>query len=244
VVVAARPTRAVTGPSTPAANPLVRGNASGRATRELLILTAERLFADRGIDAVSLREIGQVAGQRNNAAAQYHFGTRAELLKAIYLYRAASINARRLDLLAELRRQERLGDLHALLKVLLTPHVESISDADNHFLGFLARLLTDRATLSNMTPEPIAPFLGGYNQLLRFMRACIPELSDADFDRRSTAVFNWAIHTLAEYSRTTSAGGLILPVESMFEELVTMLAAALAADPTPRLRRVRARRGT
>ncbi len=55
--------------------------------REQMILAAERLIAERGIDAVSLREIGATAGQRNNSAAQYHFGTKEGLVAAIYEYR-------------------------------------------------------------------------------------------------------------------------------------------------------------
>jgi AcrR family transcriptional regulator len=35
-------------------------------TRERLLVTAERLFAERGVAGVSLREIGAAAGQRNN----------------------------------------------------------------------------------------------------------------------------------------------------------------------------------
>src|SRR5687768_8084123 len=70
--------------------PISGGNASGRATRELLVRTAEQLFAERGIDAVSLREIGQVAGQGNNAAIQYHFGDREALVLAIFEYRSSA----------------------------------------------------------------------------------------------------------------------------------------------------------
>ena len=42
-----------------------------------LIAAAERLFASRGIDGVSLREINREAGQRNTTSLQYHFGDRA-----------------------------------------------------------------------------------------------------------------------------------------------------------------------
>ena len=44
---------------------------------------AERLFAERGMYAVSNRQISEAAGQGNNAAACYHFGTRTDLLRAI-----------------------------------------------------------------------------------------------------------------------------------------------------------------
>jgi AcrR family transcriptional regulator len=38
-----------------------------------LISAAERLYAERGVDAVSMREITREAGQKNSSAFQYHF---------------------------------------------------------------------------------------------------------------------------------------------------------------------------
>ena len=52
-------------------------------TRARLLSAAERLFAERGIDAVSLREITRESGARNAIAAQYHFADRAGLVQAI-----------------------------------------------------------------------------------------------------------------------------------------------------------------
>ena len=43
--------------------------------RERIIVAAERLIAERGID-VPLRDIAVAADQRNNSAVQYHFGSR------------------------------------------------------------------------------------------------------------------------------------------------------------------------
>ncbi len=37
---------------------------------------AEKLFAARGVDRVSLREINRASGARNAVALQYHFGDR------------------------------------------------------------------------------------------------------------------------------------------------------------------------
>src|SRR5262245_66312685 len=96
------------------------------ATRERLILAAERLFAERGIGGVSLREIGSAAGQRNNSAAQYHFDTKQGLVDAIYEYRMQSINERRLALIQQIERENRTGDLRALVAALVHPLAESL----------------------------------------------------------------------------------------------------------------------
>src|SRR5439155_5960126 len=84
------------------------------AAGEQMILAAERLFAERGIGAVSLREIGSAAGQRNNGAAQYHFGTKRGLVDAIVEYRMQPINERRVALLAEIDAAGRGSELRAL----------------------------------------------------------------------------------------------------------------------------------
>uniref|UniRef100_UPI0035C6F61D TetR family transcriptional regulator n=5 Tax=Nocardia seriolae TaxID=37332 RepID=UPI0035C6F61D len=52
--------------------------------RERIILAAEQLIAERG-PAVPLRDIAAAAGQRNNSAIQYHFGSRDGLVRQRHL---------------------------------------------------------------------------------------------------------------------------------------------------------------
>lgn len=49
-----------------------------------LVRAAEDLIAERGVDAVSLREITAAAGATNASAIQYHFGGRTGLMRAIH----------------------------------------------------------------------------------------------------------------------------------------------------------------
>src|SRR3954468_22495977 len=69
-------------------------------TREALLSAAERLFAERGMYAVSNRQISEAANQGNNAAACYHFGTRTDLLRAIETKHRGPIEALRRRCLA------------------------------------------------------------------------------------------------------------------------------------------------
>ena len=117
----------------------------GRDTREHLLLTAERLFAQRGIDAVCVREILNEAGQRNKNAAQYYFGGREGLITALVTARSDALNRRREVLLDEIESSERRNDLRALCTVLVAPLAEALDDPDNHFLGFLARYQLDHS---------------------------------------------------------------------------------------------------
>lgn len=86
-----------------------------------MIEAAERLFGERGINGVSLREIGAQAGQRNTAAARYHFGSKEALVDAVFHHRMESINARRLAMLDELAATGRERDARGLIQAFLYP---------------------------------------------------------------------------------------------------------------------------
>jgi AcrR family transcriptional regulator len=62
------------------------------ATPTQLLDAAERLFAEHGIDNVSIREIVRASGQGNLSAAHYHFGSREALVGALVERRIRVIN--------------------------------------------------------------------------------------------------------------------------------------------------------
>src|SRR3954468_12864829 len=69
-------------------------------TREAILTAAERLFAEHGVFAVSNRQVSEAAGQGNNTAVGYHFGTKEDLVRAIVRKHAARIEEIRSRLLA------------------------------------------------------------------------------------------------------------------------------------------------
>src|SRR5262245_50949587 len=111
----------------------------GDRARLALIEHAERLFAEHGIEAVSLRDVSKAAGQRNHSAAQYHFGDRAGLLAAVYQARMSVINAHRAQLVEELRRDGREHDIDALVAAFVVPLVALVGETHGWYGRFLAR---------------------------------------------------------------------------------------------------------
>jgi AcrR family transcriptional regulator len=109
-----------------------------------LLLTAERLFAEEGFDAVPVRRISLEAAQRNNSALQYHFGNKDALIEAILDYRMMPLNERRLDALdAALRPGDPLG-VRRVIELLVLPYVDVLkgSAADSYYLNLIAQLHT------------------------------------------------------------------------------------------------------
>ena len=112
-----------------------------------MIDAAERLIAEHGVAACSLREVQALAGQRNKSAAQYHFGSREGLVEAIVETRMAPINAARLARIEELDARGRGDDLRSLVEALVDPLADAtLGRAGSAYARFLAHVLGDPKT--------------------------------------------------------------------------------------------------
>jgi AcrR family transcriptional regulator len=96
-------------------------------TRNLLIRAAEQLMAERGVEAVDLKDIQRAAGQRNRSAVNYYFQDRAGLVAAIIDKHRIALNAQRHELLDAL---EQSGDtsVRALIEVGVKPFADLLGD--------------------------------------------------------------------------------------------------------------------
>lgn len=101
-------------------------SARGSRTREQLLDAAERLWSERGIEGVSLREIRIAAGQRNSSALQFHFGDRDGLLLALARRHMPRVAALQEELYAALVAAGRTDDLAGLVEVLVRPDAECL----------------------------------------------------------------------------------------------------------------------
>src|SRR3954468_10788434 len=106
--------------------PRTAESARAAATRRRLLDAAEELFAVRGIDSVSLREIALATDQRNNGVAQYHFGDKAGLVRAVFERRAAAVTAARLARLDQLVADDR-SSVHDLVRGFIEPLAEQVA---------------------------------------------------------------------------------------------------------------------
>lgn len=97
-----------------------------------LILAGERLFAERGVEAASLREIAAAAGHGNNNAVRYHFGSKQGLVQAIFRHRVVQMEPVRAQLLARLKEANLVTDTRAIFEVIVLPYF-TLRAADGTF---------------------------------------------------------------------------------------------------------------
>jgi AcrR family transcriptional regulator len=107
-----------------------------RSTKEEIVLAAERLIAAHGLAGTSLRQIGAAAGNGNNSAVIYHFGTKEQLVEAIFQYRVPRLHARRSFIIGERRPTDLRGWLDCQVRAVL----EQSELDDSHYMGFVASL--------------------------------------------------------------------------------------------------------
>lgn len=168
------------------------------ATRELILAAAERLFAEHGVYAVSNRHISEVAGQGNNTAVGYHFGTKADLVRAIARKHTEQSEHVRLRMVAEVRGSTDVRDWVACLVRPSTEHLAALG-APTWFARFGAQIMTDPALRGIMVEEALsAPSL---HQVLDGLNRCLPDLpADVRIERYDMAR-QLMVHMVAERER-------------------------------------------
>jgi len=109
-------------------------------TRLKILDMAERLFADEGYKAVSLRRITAAAGV-NLAAIHYYFGSKEELLDELVMRKAAPVSEARMESLRRLKAAAGTNPIPVedLLEAFLAPAFHA-ADSSPEFARLMGRL--------------------------------------------------------------------------------------------------------
>ena len=117
------------------------------ATKNRILDAAEALFAEQGIGRTSLRQITTTA-EVNLAAVNYHFGSKDELLDAVYARRLKPMNEERLRRLESLEHAagEAAVGVAELIEAFVAPALELVHDRSRggaQFIQLLGRTFTE-----------------------------------------------------------------------------------------------------
>jgi len=192
-------------------------------TKQRILDTAERLFAEQGYDATSLRHIIAEAGV-NLAAVHYHFGGKDEVLAQVVLRKVGPVNEARLARLDEAERD--FGGkppVEAILRAFLMPTAEA-ADKSPEFVKLMGRVVAE-GLIENLALTHFQPMT---DRFIGALARSLPELSRNELGWRIYFMFgamSRALHGIPQTWLTGEAGD----VRERLERLVVFLSGGFRA---------------
>lgn len=173
------------------------------ATRERILDAAERLFAEHGVHEVSNRQVAEAAGQGNTAVVGYHFGTKADLVRAIVRRHTEAIERTREQMVAGIVRGD---DLRDWLDCLVRPTFEHLASlgTPTWYARFGAQVMTDPVLRDVLVDESLgSPVL---RRILDGLHACLPSVPAHVRRERGDVGRHLLVHIPAERERALAEG--------------------------------------
>lgn len=166
-------------------------------SREKLILSAERLFAERGFDGASVRDIANDAGV-NSALVGYYFRGKEGLLAEVYTRHCQPLRRERERLLEQFRSKTGKLRLEQVVEAFVRPSLEMTTDqTKNPGLTRLRAILS--AENSSLLEQLVADnFDHSSLMFIQELSRCLPQLTREE-------VF-WRFHFLLGTIYYTASG--------------------------------------
>ena len=208
--------------------------AASEQTRDQIKMAAQMLFARHGIDAVTVQQIVDAAGQRNNAALYYHFRTKEELIRQMVVDGAAVLDARRREMLDEMAKRGGPASIREVMLVLFMPVIEL--GGDERWRGYIR--FTSHLQASD--PRALREALNnrwnaGYVECVNYLKRMLPGPAAIVEQRLSMlAIYSNAVlsaHEAALESRNTRSSRLWSQPFTI-ENILDMLEAAITCPPS------------
>ncbi|CDQ46552.1 MULTISPECIES: TetR/AcrR family transcriptional regulator [Mycolicibacterium] len=175
------------------------------STRETILTAAERLYAEHGVFAVSNRQVSEAAGQGNNAAVGYHFGTKTDLVRAIEQRHREPIEQIRERLVA---RTDEHTDLRGWVECLVRPLTDHLADLGNPtwYARFAAQAMADPAYHGIVVRDALSS--ASLVQVIEGINRCLPELPAEVRYERNIMARNLLMHSCADRERALNTGSM------------------------------------
>ncbi len=182
------------------------GRADG--TRDAILAAAERLFAEHGVFAISNRQVSDAAGQGNNAAVGYHFGTKADLIRAIVRRHNERVERLCQQLVEQVDDTAGVRDWIACLVRPLALHLDElereIGGGTTWYARFSAQLMPDPALRDIVSEESLAS--SAVLRIIEGLNRCLPEMPADVHVERNAMARHLIVHMFAERERALATG--------------------------------------
>ncbi len=178
---------------------------SRSTTREIILDTAERLFAEEGFGATSIRSIIAAAAV-NSAAVHYHFGSKEQLITDVFLRRASLITAARVRLMGSIPVDaEPAARLEGAIRAFLKPGLLGTGEPPliaQRYARFRARLVAENTALARQLMSQ--SFDESCRHFLAAIEEVMPRFSKRNLHWRMHAMLGLLVYTMARSNRVAS----------------------------------------
>lgn len=196
------------------------------STANILLDTAERLFASEGIENVSIRQIVIASGHGNLSGAHYHFGSREELIRKLLHRRMVTVDAIRHRALDSIIDEGRGGDLGAIVEST----VRVLESVTRNYPWGRDYVLVAAQALFNPRIQLLATIdsqaVTGLTRTAEMLRPLLSHLSPEVFAERLRMVRYTAVF---EFSRWFQENRLTDATRAAFDAMIVNLSAFLSA---------------
>lgn len=192
------------------------------STQEAILKAAERLYAEHGVFAVSNRQVSEAAGQGNNAAVGYHFGTKTDLVRAIEHKHRGPIEELRERRVAQI---DDPSDMRAWVAALVCPLTDHLAELGNPtwYARFAAQVMTDPAYHNMIVKDALSS--SSLVRVLDGINGCLPDLPVDVRVERNIMGRNLLMHSCADRERLLAQGSPV--ARSSWQDAATGLIDAL-----------------
>ena len=200
-------------------------------TRSRILDGAEELFGERGLDRVSIRDITRKA-RVNLAAINYHFGSKEDLIAAVFERRVVPVNEARLAALSTVEKSagKRIPRLEAILEAFIRPALQSSLEKSKGGTAFSK--LFGRC-LSEPSPEVVILLKRQFAPLVERMdsalKKALPHLSRSEIFWRMKFTYGALHHWLLTKDKFRPDWVEDVDVETQTQKLISFAAAGFRA---------------
>ncbi len=205
------------------------------AAAETLKRVARRLFAEHGVDGVTVRQIAEAAGQKNHAAVGYYFGSKEALIRELVVDGARLIDEARNAWLDRLEADGGPRTVGEVVDALVFPSLAA-QDREDDYNRFIVMLsMTHRDLFMDALG---GRWNSGYLRCLEHLRRLTPDLPPAIQSQRFVflgaslgSVLALREAELADESRRRRTWGSAQTLAHFAQVLTAMLMAPALAEP-------------
>lgn len=205
----------------------------GETTRQNILLTALDLYAQRGLEGVSMRTISAESGTRNSAAAHYHFGNRLGVLEGVVTL-ITDHTRPRFEAGFDAIERDPKPTLRGIVKAMTTPYLSLVVAPEwgRSALRFMAHLHADN------TPEVVqllnTHFRPDIERIEIQLHRVLPQLPRNTLRVRLAFTFVSLIHGAAEIDMLadTPFGNIRPDDATLFNAFVDFVEGGLGKEQT------------